>query len=185
MKLPMAILVLMGALTAGAQPAQIILLRHAEKPADAANVHLNSRGEERARALVSLLGRNSPFTTNAPVVALYAAGVTSHGHSHRTGETLAPLSKDLGLSVHATFDSDHYALVANEILHKRAYRGKSVIVCWTHHDIADLAAALGVKPKPAAWKDKIFDRLWIIDYSQARAHLRDVPQRLLKGDSAA
>ena len=185
MKLFLTILVLTAALVAGAQPAQIILLRHAEKPADPANVHLAPRGEQRARALVTLLGRNSPFTTNAPVVALYAAGVTSHGHSHRTGETLAPLSKDLGLSVHAAFDSDHYKLVADEILHQRAYRGKSVIICWTHHDIADLAAALGVKPKPAPWKEKIFDRLWLIDYSAPRPRLREVPQRLLKGDSAA
>jgi len=174
---------LLSTMVAGAQPAQIILLRHAEKLDDPAAVNLSPRGEERALALVSLLGRRSPFTSNAPVVALYATRVTKHDHSRRTGETLAPLSKDLDLPVNTLIDSDNYSVLATRVLNNPAYRGKTVIICWTHHDIAQLAGALGVRPPPAPWKDKTFDRLWIIAYREGRAELRDAPQRLLKGDA--
>src|SRR5262245_7969051 len=95
-------------LRASAQPARGILLRHAEKPEETGSVHLSPRGEERARALVSLLGRNSLLTSNAPVAALYATHVTKNDRSHRTGETLAPLSKDLALPVDTMFDSENF-----------------------------------------------------------------------------
>lgn len=168
--------------SAGAQPAQVILLRHAEKPDDQADVHLAQRGEERAHVLVSLLGRGSPLTSHAPVAALYATRVTKHDHSHRTGETLAPLSLALDLPVNTTYASDDYVLAAANLLNNPSYRGKTVIVCWTHHDLAQLAGALGVRPQPDHWKDKTFDRLWIITYPEGRAALRDVPERLLEGD---
>ena len=165
------------------QPAQIILFRHAEKPADAASVHLSGQGEERARDLVSLLGRNSALTSNAPVAALYATRITKHDHSHRTGETLGPLSQDLRLPVNTAFDSDNFILLATFVLKNPAYRGKTVIICWTHHDIAQLAAALGVRPEPPAWKNKTFDRLWLIAYASGEAKLRDLAQHLLSNDS--
>ena len=174
---------LLSACQLGAQPAQIILLRHAEKPADKAEVHLSSRGRERAQALVALLGRQSPFTTNTPVAALYATRVTKHDRSQRTGQTLAPLSQDLGLPVNTAFGSDEYASLAASILSNPTYRGRTVIICWTHVEIVRLVEALGVKPKPPPWKDKVFDRLWVITVTSSGATLRNLPQRLLSGDS--
>ena len=82
-------LLLFNTLTALGQPAQIILFRHAEKPDEPSALHLSPRGEERARALVSLLGTNSPLTSNAPIAALYATHVTKHDHGERTGEAFA------------------------------------------------------------------------------------------------
>jgi len=176
-------LFLFTALAAGAQPAQIILLRHAEKPDDPLATHLSPRGEERARALVSLLGRNSRLTSNAPIAALYAARVTRHGHSYRSGETLAPLAADLGLKVQEPYENEQYSLLARDIRGNRAYQGKTVVICWTHHNINDLAAAFGVKPRPSEWKDKTFDRLWLLSPGAHGFDLKDVPQHLLKGDS--
>ncbi len=174
---------LFSALGALGQPPQIILFRHAEKPDDPAAVHLSPRGEERARALVSLLGRSSTLTSNAPIAALYATRVTKHDHSQRTGETLAPLAQELGLPVQAPYETEFCSLLARDILANADYRGKTVVICWTHHNIADLAASLGVKPKPAQWKDKTFDRLWIIKPTARSAELQDLPQRLLGSDS--
>ena len=172
-----------GGCAVQSEPAQIILFRHAEKPEDRAQVHLSSEGQERAKALVSLLGPSSTLTTGLPVAALYATKVTKHDHSSRTGETLAPLAAALRLPVIATVDSEDFRDLARTILRNSRFQGKTVIVCWTHHDIAQFAAALGVKPEPAAWKDKVFDRFWVIDYRSGKAVLKDVPQHLLKGDS--
>ena len=179
----LAFCLFLSALASGAPPAQIILLRHGEKPDDADAEHLSARGKERALALVSLLGRGAPLTHNAPVAALYATRITKHNRSQRTGETLAPLSKDLALPVNMAYDSDNYSLLVRSVLNNPAYSGKTVIVCWTHHDIAQLAAAFGVRPGPDHWKEKTFDRLWIITYREGRVELRDAPQRLLKGDA--
>jgi hypothetical protein len=169
--------------TGNGQPAQIILFRHAEKPDDPASVHLTEQGRRRALGLVALLGRHSALTSNAPVAALYATRVTRHDRSHRTGETLEPLGQDLGLPLDTRFGSDNYRVLAAGVLNNPAYRGRTVIICWTHHEIAQLAGALGVQPQPAAWKDKRFDRLWVISFPNGRAALRDLPQELLPGDS--
>ncbi len=166
-----------------AQPAQVFLFRHAEKPGDEAAVHLSPRGEERARSLVKLLGRGSTFTSNAPIAAIYATRVTKHGHGSRTSETVTPLAHDLGLPVLTPFPSELGSLLARDVLKNPDYRGKSVIICWTHHEISDLAGALGFRPKPEPWKDKVFDRLWIIRPGGPATALESLPQRLLKGDS--
>lgn len=174
---------LVAALHLAAQPAQVILFRHAEKPVDEADVHLSPRGQERARALISLLGPHSPYTANAPVAALYATRVSGPKHSRRTGDTLAPLSEELGLPINTRFASDEYALLARSALAEPAYRGKTVIICWTHNNIGALAEALGVKNRLRPWKDKVFDRFWLITLDHSGGTLRDLPQRLLVGDS--
>lgn len=172
-----------GGCAVRSEPLQVILFRHGEKPEDREQPHLSAEGRERAKALATLLGPSSSLTAGAPVAALYATRITKHEHSQRTGETLAPLSSALGLPVIASVDSENYRELAHTILRNPRFRGKTVIVCWTHHDIAQLAGALGVRPEPPPWKDKIFDRLWVIDYRSGKAELKDLPQHLLKGDS--
>jgi phosphohistidine phosphatase SixA len=177
------LLLVCGALSALSQPAQIILLRHAEKPDDDSALRLSARGEKRARALADFLGQPNALTSNAPIAALYATRVTRHAHSQRTGQTLAPLAKQLSLPVLTPYDAELYTLLARDILNNRAYQGKTVVICWTHHDMAELAEALGVLPKPTKWKDNTFDRLWLIHPGSRGAGFNDLPQRLLKGDS--
>src|SRR3989454_4116142 len=71
-----------------AQPAEIILLRHAEKPPDESNVHLSTTGKERARALVQFFTNTPALTPNGLPVALFAARPLSRSHSRRPAETL-------------------------------------------------------------------------------------------------
>jgi|GEM_PF-911921 len=171
------------ALTGFGQPAQVILLRHAEKPEDETALHLSPRGQQRAQALADFLARPNAMTSNAPIAALYATRVTQHAHSQRTGETLAPLSKQLGLPVQTPYPAELYSLLAKDLLGNRAYQGRTVVICWTHHEIADLAVALGVRPKPPKWKDSVFDRFWVVHLENGKPTLREVPQGLLPGDS--
>ena len=178
------IILFLSALSAWGQPAQIILLRHGEEPDDKAAVHLSARGEKRARALALLLAK-PPLTliSNAPIAALFATRVTRDGRSYRTGETLAPLAREIGLPVQSPFLAKDYALLARSVLTNQCFRGQTVIICWTHHNIADLAGALGAEPKPPPWKEKVFDRLYVITRRDGVSVVRNIPQRLLKGDS--
>jgi hypothetical protein len=178
-----ALLALLLASTAGARPAQVILLRHAEKPANEADVHLSERGRERAQALVGFLTTNPAVTNRGVPSMLFAPQVIHRGHSRRPSETLEPLAKQLRLSIRTPFLAADYARLAQQVLTSPECDGKTVVICWVHEYLPELAGALGVKPTPPRWKDYVFDRVWIIHGREDKRKLKDVPQRLLPGDS--
>ena len=167
-----------------AQPAEIILLRHAEKPPDESNVRLSATGKERARALVRFFATTREVGTNGPPVALFAARPVSRKHSNRPVETLQPLAKHLKLRIQTQYTAREYAALAKKILHDPVYDGKTVVICWVHDYLAELAGSLGVKPRPAPWKSSVFDRVWVITYQGKEASLTSLPQNLLPGDAS-
>jgi len=177
------LLFLFAAEAALARPARVILLRHAEKPPDKSNVHLSERGESRALALVAFLAAKSVLGSNGPPAALFAPEVTRRGHSRRPYETLEPLAEHLKLSVQMPYGPSDYAALAEHVLSDPGLDGRTVIVCWIHDYLPALAKALGVKPEPARWKGSVYDRVWVITYTDHRAVLADLPQNLVPGDS--
>ncbi len=180
---PLILLLFLIAETAVARPARVILLRHAEKPADESEVHLSERGTTRARALAAFLTTEPVLGTNGQPAALFAPKVTRRGHTFRPHQTLEPLGEHLKLSVQTPYGPSDYAALAKHILSDPALDGKTVIVCWIHDYLPALATALGVKPKPARWKGSVYDRVWIVTYKDRNAVLVDLPQHLLPGDS--
>ena len=159
-----------------ARPAEVVLLRHAEKPSNESNVHLSARGKERALALIQFFTSTPALTTNGPPLALFAARPASHGHSRRPQETLKPLAQHLKLPVLMPFTATEYAGLAKKILDDPAYDGKTVVVCWTHDYLPQLAESFGVKPKPGPWKSSVFDRVWVITFRDQQALLTSLPQ---------
>ncbi len=69
------LLLLTTTATVVAHPAQIILLRHAEKPPHESSVHLSDRGHTRAQALVKFLSTGPVLGTNGLPEGLFRAGV--------------------------------------------------------------------------------------------------------------
>jgi len=173
-----------GAPLAWAQPAQVILLRHAEKSEDPADVHLSLKGRERALALVPWLTETRTFLTNGLPAALFATATFKPEHSQRPQETLAPLARHLGQPVQTPFQNREYVALAQNILTNQAYAGKTVVICWVHDYIPQLAAALGVSPMPRKMKADEFDRVLLISFHDEKASLENLPQRLLYGDAA-
>ena len=171
-------LVLLSALPLAAQtpsspsrPAQIILIRHADKPADPGDPHLSRAGVKRAEKLV-------PFVTTDPAmikfglpVAVFATHTTRDANGQRTQETVAPLAKALTLPVLAPYLGKDYAELAKSILANPRYAGKTVLICWNHEEIPQLAAALGVTPQPPKWKSSVFDQVYVITYRNGHAVL--------------
>lgn len=147
-----------------ARPAQIILLRHAEKPADPDDSHLSPAGVKRAEQLVTFIMKDPGMSRFGSPVAVFASQTTKHDNGQRSQETVAPLAKALKLPVQTPFRSNNYAALARQILANPAYAGKTVLICWTHEEIPKLAAALGVEPRPKKWKDSVFDRVYVISY---------------------
>ena len=161
---------------ASAQPAQVILIRHGEKPANPEAAHLSKEGQKRAKELVPFLTTNPALTNFGLPVALYATHTTKHGHGIRTQETLAPLAKKLHLPIQTPSLAEDYAGLAKSILSNPAYRGKTVLICWVHDSIPQLAAALGVNPEPPRWKGDVYDRVFLISYQEGKVTLQDLVQ---------
>jgi hypothetical protein len=171
-------LLVLFAHSARARPAEIILLRHAEKPADTRIPDLSPRGAERAQALARLLA----VWPDGHPVAIFAARPTAHAPSRRSIETIEPTARELHLPVQTTYSATQLAQLASELTINHAYDDRLVVVCWVHDELPALAQALGVKKAPV-WNGKTFDRLWCIQYANGKATLKNLPQRLLPGDS--
>lgn len=168
---------------AQSQPAQIILLRHAEKPDDESSDRLSSRGEDRARALVGMFTNSPTLTAHGQPAALFAPRQTRNRTSLRPYQTLQPLAQELHLTIRMPYSAREYNELAQKILKSSDLKEKVVVICWVHDYLPELAQAFGVKSKKTAWKNSEFDRVWSITFKDGKARLEDIPQHLLPGDS--
>jgi hypothetical protein len=180
-----------GALAADDEPANatsyprtILLIRHAEKPAETVvSPDLSPQGFKRADALFELFEPSHRRIDAFPKPDFIFAARDSK-MSNRCSETVAPLAKQLKVDVNSQFANEDFAKLAYELLHKRRYADKTVLVCWHHGLLPALIAQLKVTNPPDTWKAHVFDRVWEITYKRdGKTTWRDRPQRLLAGDA--
>jgi hypothetical protein len=166
-----------------AQPAKIIVFRHAEESADGSKESLSLRGQERAMALVPMLtGTPELIARNTPLL-LFATKISKYSTNNHTHETLEPLASQLGLKIKAPHANSDYQELARHILTSAACKDKTILICWTHSCIPGLMAALGVTSEPEPWPKGVYDRLLVITYDRGTARMVNLPQKLLFGDS--
>jgi hypothetical protein len=162
----------------------VLLIRHAEKPPEGADsVHLSPEGKRRAERLHRLFEApaRGPNLFRTPDYVFVAA---NSKHSHRPVETVAPLARRLKLDIDTRYKDEDFAKLAHATFHDPKYTGKTVLICWHHGDLPQLARRLKAADAPGAWKGHVFDRVWEITYNeQGKAAFRDRPQQLLPGDS--
>jgi len=174
-----------------AAPAQIILIRHAEKP-EYGN-ELNERGFKRAQALVKFFQTSSAVTRYGAPAAIYAAAPKDEDSSVRSVQTVTPLARALRITVSAELTRGQTHKLARAIMEDPAYEGRMVLICWQHGNIPDVirdlaeynnSGAAVQNSLPYEWPDDAFDRVWILDLSRGKVvSFKDIPQRLLPGDS--
>jgi phosphohistidine phosphatase SixA len=162
--------------SAAPPPALIILIRHAEASPDPSDPHLSEAGVKRAERLASFITSDPAMTRFGPPVAVFATRTTKDGNGQRSQETVAPLAQRLQLPVQTPLPSKRYTALARRILGSPDYAGKTVVVCWTHSTMPQLAAALGVTPPPGKWKDKVYDRGYLISFPGGKATLATFDQ---------
>jgi hypothetical protein len=193
-------------------PARVLIIRHGEKIGDPKSDddggrHLSVRGSARAAALPTLFAptqpqltcamhartnefhggyRQNPLKGKAPRFATpdFVFATERSKHSKRPIETVTPLSVALNLPIEDGFaDKDpDITKMCNAILNEFTFAGKTVLICWHHGKIPEIARALGIA-KPPKWKGTVFDRVWQVTYKKGKASLEDSPQQLLYGDS--
>jgi len=153
------------------RPAQIILIRHADKPADPKDPHLSPAGVQRSERLVPFIMTDPAMTRFGLPVAVFATRTTTQDTGLRTQETVAPLARALKLPVQTPFLGQEYAALAKLILAEPAYAGKTILICWNHSEIPRLAAALGVTQDLPKWKGSVYDQVYTISYHDGEAVL--------------
>ncbi len=148
---------------AWATPAQVLIIRHGEKPDT--GYGLSAAGQARAQALVGYFETNPDVTRFGTPVAIYA--MTPDENDTEAGtrplDTVTPLANALGLTVLDTYAKDDVQSLATEVLSNPAYEGKMVLICWEHKMITPLASDLGVSD-PGKYPKNDFGQVWEIDF---------------------
>ncbi len=176
---------------------KIMIIRHAEKPpasgqpfgvtADGVQDEesLIIQGWQRAGALACLFAPSRGPLQDAGLATpkfLFASESKSGGGSKRPLETITPLASKLGLTpkTHKKSDIDKVAEDAMSC-------GDVALISWQHEDIPTIANAIvgNSTTVPQAWPGHRFDIVWIfdLDRSSKSYSFKQVPQRLLAGDS--
>jgi hypothetical protein len=176
---------------------QIVLIRHAEKPAEPAPPHgvsldgqpdvesLTVRGWQRAGALACLFA--PPFGAHrgkglGQPRYLYASNPRKH-RSKRSRQTLSPLARKLGLEINSDFSPGE----EEELARDARSRSGVVLVCWRHQHLPAIAHhLLGDRTTaPQRWSEDRYDLIWVLDFDRATDQYRfsQLGQGLLHGDS--
>ncbi len=179
---------LLGAGTAFAAPAQVILIRHAEKPAEGTG--LSAQGFKRADALVNFFKTEAAVTRYGTPVAIYAAAPKNEDSSIRSIQTVTPLAQAIKVKIDDRFTRGQTNKIVRDLMENPAYDGRMVLICWQHTNLVEIAQNLALynsSPRvsiPQLWPDDAYDRVWILDLTKGQVvSFKNIPQRLLPGDS--
>ncbi|MDD5432037.1 MAG: flagellar basal body-associated protein FliL [Candidatus Omnitrophica bacterium] len=163
--------------------AVILIIRHAEKPAE--GFELSPAGEARAKAYA---GYFQKYMIDGKIVKLdYLFSTADSKESHRPRLTIEPLSKALGMKIESRFQDDDFAKLAQEI--KDYPHGQNLLICWHHGKIPGLLSALGADPTKllpdGKWPEEVF--CWVMqlrfDENGKLFDARRVNEDLMPGDS--
>lgn len=177
---------------------KIILLRHAEKPEkDFApfgvtrkglrdKESLQVRGWLRAGALIALFA--PPNGKFVPALArpqfLYASKPLRRRGSRRPLQTLMPLADKLSVKINTEFPRHEFDKMLKEVFLCKGV----VIICWQREYLPDIAQIVLDQRQiaPSIWPEDRYDMMWVFDLnaSSGRYKFKQVPQKLLMGDSA-
>lgn len=143
-----------------AMPSQVILVRHAEKPAQGDS--LSPQGFTRAEALVTYFSQPTmPFQLQQPL-AVYAQS-SGKGHSStRPVQTIAPLASYWQVPLYTTYTAEQCHKLVDEI--SKNYTSGLVVVCWSHDNLQDIATKFGVANAPD-WPGSAFDWVWVLNFT--------------------
>jgi len=168
-----------GATSAFCAPAQIIIIRHGEKPAT--GNELNEQGFQRAQALVGFFKSNPLVTQYGAPAAIYAMAPGSL----RPIETVTPLAQALGLTLHKDFTRDQLQPLVDDIMGNPDYAGHMVLVCWEHRVIPAMAKTFGYDLAPQQWPDDDFYSAWILNVSGGKVTgFRAISEAVMPEDPA-
>ena len=180
-----SVLLSVAAAQDGPKNAVVLIIRHAEEPA---NGHgLSARGEERARAYINYFEN---FTVDGkrrePEAVLVAA---DSKQSHRPRLTVEPFAKAANLPIDNRFANKQPTDLAAEL--RANYQGKVILICWHHGQVPALLRALGAAPETllpnGKWPRDVYDWVIMVSFDEngrvIPGSTKRINEHLLPGDS--
>ncbi|KAK0527834.1 hypothetical protein OC842_004743 [Tilletia horrida] len=119
------------------RPGRIILIRHGEKQKGGGK-GLAPKGKLRAQCLKHVFGRGE-----YKVDYIMAQAYKPDGRRSRPYQTVKPLADHLGIHVDLHCEREQADCVARRAL-AAVDQGKTVLICWQHKALSDIARAFGV-----------------------------------------
>jgi hypothetical protein len=175
---------------------KIMLIRHGEKagdpdPSRGVDEHgggdvqsLSIRGWQRAGALVRFFSNRALAKETGIAVPsfLFACAVALGHESKRCEQTLAPLSRNLGIPVRTGYTKGDEESFANAV----ELIDEHVLVCWEHEMLPSLGCALTGRGNkvPDVWPEDRYDLIWIFERKRGKRRFEQIGQRLLAGDNS-
>jgi phosphohistidine phosphatase SixA len=140
-------------------PKRIVLMRHADKTDDRDDEDLSEAGTQRAQRLAAYI----PETFGKPDVIIATA---RSKHSDRPAETMRPLSEGIGVKVETPYKNDDYEDLVEDLFNNPEFKDKTIIVCWHHGKLPEMAALLGAPPGsyPDPWPDDAYNLILDLQY---------------------
>ena len=132
-----------------ASPAQVFIMRHGEKPA-------------------AFFASTTQLKQFGPPVAIYAMAPSKTDSANRPVETVAPLAKALGIQINSSFAKLQIVQLVTQIMNSPAYNNKSVLICWEHTMIPQIAKDFGATMAPQAWDGNVFNQIWVLSLAGNR-----------------
>ena len=167
----------------GPKNAVVLIIRHAENPADGHG--LSPRGKERAKAYANYFQNFSVGSKRLEPNAVVVAADSKH--SHRPRLTVGPFAKAANLPIDNRFANKQPADLAAEL--RSNYQGKVILVCWHHGQVPALLRALGADPQTllpnGKWPRDVYDWVIMVSFDE-EGHLassRRINEHLMPGDS--
>lgn len=136
-------LVFFGSASLIAMPAQVVVVRHAEK--DPVTRGLTEQGKARAGALAYYFTETDYLLAFGFPDVIFASRSINRSDRivPRTIETMMPLAQLLQMPIHSPFNGYQVSEMADLVLNDSRYDGKYVLICWNHSSIHDLLNAFG------------------------------------------
>jgi hypothetical protein len=169
----------------GPKNSVILIIRHAENPADGHG--LSPRGEERAKAYANYFQNFSVDSKQMEPNAIIVAADSKQ--SHRPRLTVEPFAKAAKLPIDNRFANKQPTDLAAEL--GANYQEKIILICWHHGQIPALLRALGAAPETllpnGKWPRDVYDWVIMVSFDEnGRAipgSTKRINEHLLQGDS--
>ena len=180
-----SVLLVVASAQEGPKNALVLIIRHAENPA---NGHgLSPRGKERAEAYKNYFLNFTVDSKRREPDVIFVA--TDSKHSHRPRLTVQPFAKAANLPIDNRFANKQPADLAAAL--RESYQGKVILVCWHHGQIPALLRALGVAPETllpnGKWPRDVYDWVIMVSFDENGRVIPEstkrISEHLLQGDS--
>jgi len=148
--------------------ANLLMVRHAEKPAAGDDPTLAVPGQERAQAY-AVYFQHVALDGSTPLKLSYLFVAADSPESQRPRLTIEPLASALRLDINDKHKDKAYQQVVDDLLTDPKYDDASILVCWHHEQILPFAQALGVDPSQLpsqsnwpsqGWPDDVYG--WVL-----------------------